>query len=72
LPTINLGEGEDVDCTITNRDIAPSLKVTKVVESNHGGNAVVADFALTVAGIAQTSGSFIATPQSNTNYVLAW
>jgi len=63
-----LVEDEDVECVITNRDIAPSLKVTKFVENINGGDAVISDFALTVNGTVHTSGNLIATPQSNTNY----
>jgi len=44
MPTINLKNGEVVECTITNRDIAPSLKLIKTVENSYGGNAVPADF----------------------------
>jgi len=51
MPTIRMVEDEDVECTITNRETSPSLKVTKVVENNHSGNAAVVDFVLTVGGV---------------------
>lgn len=51
--TVNLDEGEDVTCTITNNDIQPTLKVTKVVAS---GDAQVSDFTLYVDQTVVTSG----------------
>ena len=43
---VTLDEGQSVTCTITNQDIAPELKVIKVVENNHGGNAEPSNFQL--------------------------
>jgi hypothetical protein len=43
---ITLNEGEDITCTITNDDIAPTLKLVKVVTNDHGGEAVTDDWTL--------------------------
>jgi hypothetical protein len=43
---ITLAVGTNVECVITNRDIAPRLKLVKNVINNNGGTAVVGDFTL--------------------------
>src|SRR5207247_2484355 len=48
--SITLAPGDDITCTITNQDIAPSLTVVKAVSNNNGGAAKPDDFKLTVAG----------------------
>ncbi|MFH0828989.1 MAG: NEW3 domain-containing protein [Candidatus Kerfeldbacteria bacterium] len=55
--TVTLNEGEYITCTITNEDVQPTLTVTKVVNNNHGGNAVVGDFPLFVGTTSVTSGT---------------
>mgnify|MGYP000859424426 CR=1 FL=1 len=42
--TVMLNEGDDITCTITNNDIAPTLTVIKNVVNDNGGSAVVEDF----------------------------
>lgn len=46
--TIALGETKT--CTITNDDIAPTLKLVKVVTNNNGGNKNPVDWTLTATG----------------------
>ncbi len=50
-----IGVEDTITCTITNDDIQPKLTVTKVVNNNHGGKAVVADFPLFVDQTPVTS-----------------
>ena len=52
--------GENIDCTITNDDVAPGLTVIKAVNNNDGGNAAVSDFPLQVNGTTVTSGTLVA------------
>ncbi len=47
---ITLANGQSATCTITNDDIAPSLKLRKVVKNDNGGTKTVADFTLTADG----------------------
>ncbi|MDD5039944.1 MAG: SdrD B-like domain-containing protein [Patescibacteria group bacterium] len=54
--SITLLPGDQKICTITNSDIQPKLTVTKVVNNDNGGNAVVADFPLFVDTTSVTSG----------------
>ena len=46
--TIELDEGDDITCTITNDDIAPTLKVVKEVVNDDGGNATIGDFEIKI------------------------
>jgi hypothetical protein len=55
--TINMKEGENYSCTFTNTRQSGSITLTKVVQSNHGGNAAVGDFPLLLAGATVTSGT---------------
>lgn len=48
--TVTLDEGDDVTCTITNDDIAPSLTLIKKVSNDNGGTAVTKDWELKAAG----------------------
>jgi hypothetical protein len=48
--TVTVGLGQDVTCTISNDDIAPKLKLVKVVTVDNGGSAVSADWDLTASG----------------------
>ena len=50
VETIEVGLGDDVTCTITNDDVAPSLTLVKDVVNDNGGTAVAADWTLTAAG----------------------
>ena len=47
---ITLDEGEEATCTITNDDIAPLLKLVKIVESDDGGDEDADDWTLTATG----------------------
>jgi len=51
---LTLSYGEDVTCTITNNDNAPSLTLLKTVTNDNGGTAVAADWTLTAAGALGT------------------
>lgn len=55
--TGSIALGETKTCTITNDDVQPKLTVTKVVQNNHGGTKVVADFPLFVGATGVTSGA---------------
>jgi len=50
LAQITLANGENVTCTITNDDIAPSLTVIKTVVNDNGGAKVASNFSITVTG----------------------
>ena len=55
--TITIGLDEDVVCSITNDDVAPTLTLVKTIDNGDGGNAVVSDFPLFINGNPVTSGS---------------
>src|SRR5205823_3086204 len=46
----NLAPGQSATCTITNDDIAPTLRLRKVVVNDNGGTKTTADFTLTAIG----------------------
>ncbi|MDQ3093924.1 MAG: hypothetical protein M3Q70_01980 [bacterium] len=52
--TVNLSEGENVTCTITNNDTAPMLEVGKRVFNNNGGTKLAEDFEIYVNDVLQT------------------
>ena len=54
--TVNLFNGQNKVCTITNNDIAPTLTVTKTVVNDNGGAKNVSDFLLFINGNPVTSG----------------
>ena len=54
--TITLAAGDAKTCTITNDDIAPSLKLVKQVVNDNGGTAQATDFTLTASGPTPLSG----------------
>jgi uncharacterized repeat protein (TIGR01451 family) len=56
--TVTLDVGEDLVCTITNRDIQPKLTVIKTVVNNEGGQAVASNFTMLVTGTNVSSSSF--------------
>lgn len=64
--TVNLEEGSEVVCEISNDDIAPQLTLAKTVTNDDGGTLTVADFDLSiddtvvVSGVAQTVASNVA------------
>ncbi len=54
---ITLGLGEDVTCSITNNDTAPTITLTKVVNNNWGGSLDSDDFTLTLDGLEVVQGA---------------
>ncbi|KKT48507.1 MAG: hypothetical protein UW42_C0055G0001, partial [Candidatus Collierbacteria bacterium GW2011_GWB1_44_197] len=54
--TVTLDEGDDLTCTITNDDVAPTITLSKVVE---GGSATAEDFDLYIGGNHTTSGQTV-------------
>ena len=55
--SVTIGLGEDVTCTITNDDTAPSLTLVKVVTNDDGGTKVAADWTLTATGPVVVTGA---------------
>lgn len=55
--TVALDEGENITCTITNDDDAPSLTLVKVVITDNGGTAQPFDWTLTADGPTGFSGN---------------
>lgn len=66
---VNLNEGDNITCTITNDDITPSLTLIKEVSNNNGGIAGVNDFGLSYGGTPATSGQKN-TVKANTSYAI--
>lgn len=66
---VNLEEGEDITCTITNDDIAPTLTLVKDVINDNGGNAGPDDFGISVGGVGVSSGVPY-TVAANTTYTI--
>ncbi len=58
---VSLSADEDLVCTITNDDIAvaPEVTITKVVDNDAGGTAVVEDFALFIEDGADNETEFL-------------
>lgn len=54
---VTLTEGENVSCTITNDDDAPTLTLVKQVTNDDGGTAAASAFTLTATGTSGFSGS---------------
>ena len=67
---VDLGPGEQATCTVTNTDDPPGLIVAKVVENNHGGNAVAGDFQLYVEGVPVDQNSEVPGIVANTSYTV--
>ncbi|MEP6639016.1 MAG: hypothetical protein ABJC39_06665 [Chloroflexota bacterium] len=53
---VTIQSGKVTTCKFTNAPVLPKLTVTKVVTTNNGGTAVVADFPLFVGSTGVTSG----------------
>ena len=79
---VTLGLDDDVTCTITNNDIAPTLTVVKNVVNDNGGNATVGDFEIKIGtglltfGAGEVSGNtttYTSTPlvRAGVSYVLS-
>jgi uncharacterized repeat protein (TIGR01451 family) len=62
---VTLAMGDDVTCTITNNDKAPSLTLVKQVVNDNGGTAAAADFTLSASGPTSISGPGGATSGSS-------
>jgi len=54
--TLELKQGSEVVCEITNDDIAPTLTLAKTVINNNGGDLAVTDFEISVDGTIVSSG----------------
>ncbi len=67
--TVTLNEGENITCTITNDDDAPTITLVKYVNNDDGGNAGENDFGLTIGGNPTTSGTSVEV-LANTPYAL--
>jgi LPXTG-site transpeptidase (sortase) family protein len=50
---ITLALGETASCSIANDDVAPTLKLVKVVTNDDGGSGVPADWTLTASGTSR-------------------
>ena len=48
--TVTIGPNDDVTCTITNDDKAPSLTLDKIIINDNGGQASESSFTLTATG----------------------
>ncbi len=48
--TLNLEEGSEVECVITNNDIEPTLTLAKTVTNDNGGALAVTDFDISIDG----------------------
>ncbi|HEX9766045.1 MAG TPA: hypothetical protein VGA36_04725, partial [Nitriliruptorales bacterium] len=59
--TLDLDEGEDVTCTITNDDLPPAITIVKDVSNDDGGTATAGDFELLLDGEPVTSGETVET-----------
>jgi hypothetical protein len=74
--TVTVSAGGSASCTITNRDIAPTLALTKIVDNSNGGSAVKADFTLTAtpttgSAISGTADVSATAAVSNVEYTLS-
>ncbi|KKP64634.1 MAG: hypothetical protein UR61_C0042G0001 [candidate division WS6 bacterium GW2011_GWE1_34_7] len=68
IPVV-LGTNQDVTCTITNDDIAPTITLIKHVITNYGGEAGEDDFGLTIGTEEVYSGEELAV-LANTEYAI--
>src|SRR5204863_324999 len=55
VETIQVGLDQEATCTITNADIGPKLHLRKVVITDNGGTATVADFPLLADGVVSNN-----------------
>lgn len=56
--TVALGDDQNLTCTITNHDVAPTLTVIKHVANDHGGALEASDFTMNVTGTQVSDSSF--------------
>jgi len=67
--TVNLNEGENIACTITNEDLPAKITLVKEVTNDNGGTAGLNDFGILINGNVVTSG--VANEvNSNTNHAI--
>lgn len=59
---VTLALGQTKHCVITNNDILPTLKVTKIVVNNDGRTKTIADFPLFVNGVPTVSEQVVGHP----------
>lgn len=55
--SLTLEPGSDVNCAITNDDVAPSLTLVKVLTNDNGGDKTIADFDISIDGTEVISGA---------------
>lgn len=67
--SVDVGLGDNVVCSITNDDVAPTITLIKNVVNDNGGQAGVNSFGLTTGGTPVTSGQILAV-SANTPIVL--
>ncbi|MDL2341992.1 MAG: hypothetical protein QFB87_02865 [Patescibacteria group bacterium] len=63
---VSLASGQNVTCTITNDDVAPTLTVVKNVTNNDGGSAKADAFSINVNGTKLTGGTLSNSNQTDT------
>lgn len=54
--SLTLAPGSEVECTIVNNDIPPTLRLVKTLNNNAGGTLTIADFDIAIDGVEVTSG----------------
>jgi hypothetical protein len=62
---VTLSVGDSKTCTITNNDVAPTLRIVKTVINDNGGNKVVADFPLRINGTQSVTNGTVNTLTAN-------
>ncbi len=75
--TVTLGLGDDVTCTITNDDVAPTVVLRKVVVNDDGGTLTQDDFPVTFDDgdaawdevIVTTAGEHVAAEETQPGYI---
>ncbi len=68
---ITLDYGQNVTCTISNDDIAPSLTLNKIVSNTHGGTATESQWTLHANGTGQSPTNLSGVGASGTNDVVS-
>jgi hypothetical protein len=65
--TITLAAGDDATCTITNTDIAPSLRLLKIVANNNSGTALNTAWTLIATGATSSPTNLASTTPVNSD-----
>lgn len=68
--SITLEPGSNVNCAITNDDVAPSLTLVKILTNDNGGAKTIADFDISIDGVEVISGANNIVP-ANTDIVIS-